>query len=49
MAKFELTIYGNNDEVIKKHATNICPFGVFIEAAGLEEELKNNYEGGKMV
>ena len=41
MAKYELNIYGKNDEVVKEYATNICPFGVFIEAAALEEELKD--------
>lgn len=41
MAKYELPIYGDNDEVIKMHETNICPWAVYIEAADLQEELKD--------
>lgn len=41
MAKFELPIYGENDEVIKRHATNICPWGIFIQAANMADEMKN--------
>jgi hypothetical protein len=41
MAKYELKIYGKDDVVEKEYATNICPFGVFIEAAELNETLKN--------
>ena len=41
MAKYELPIYGENDEVIKIHATNVCPWAVYIEAAEMEEQLKN--------
>ena len=41
MAKYELKIYGKDDAVVKEYATNVCPFGVFIEAAALEEELKD--------
>lgn len=41
MAKYELPIYGENDEVIKTHETNICPWAVYIQAAELQEELKD--------
>lgn len=41
MAKYELPIYGENDEIIKTHETNICPWAVFIQAAELQEELKD--------
>lgn len=41
MAKYELPIYGNNDEIVKTHATNIVPWAVFIQAADLEESIKN--------
>lgn len=41
MAKFELKVYGKDDAVIKEYATNVCPFGVFIEAADLQETLKD--------
>lgn len=40
MAKYELPIYGENDEVVKMHETNVCPWAVYIEAADLQEKLK---------
>lgn len=40
MAKYELPIYGENDEVIKMHQTNICPWAVYIQAAEMQEELQ---------
>lgn len=41
MAKYELPIYGENDEIIKTHATNICPWAVYVQAADLQDVLKN--------
>lgn len=41
MAKYELPIYGEHDEVVKMHETNICPWAVFIQAADMQEVLKN--------
>lgn len=41
MAKYELPIYGENDEVIKMHQTNICPWAVYIQAAEIQEELQD--------
>lgn len=41
MAKYELPIYGENDEVVKMHATNICPWAVYIQAADMQEQLQN--------
>lgn len=40
MAKYELPIYGENDEVTKMHETNICPWAVYIQAADMQEQLK---------
>lgn len=40
MAKYELPIYGENDEVVKMHETNVCPWGVYIQAADMQEQLK---------
>lgn len=40
MAKFELSIYGENDEVLKKYETDHVRWGVFLEAVKLHEELK---------
>ena len=40
MAKYELPIYGDNDEIVKMHETNICPWAVYIQAADMQEELQ---------
>ena len=40
MAKYELPIYGENDEVVKMHETNICPWAVYIQAADMQERLQ---------
>ena len=40
MAKYELPIYGENDEIVKMHETNICPWAVYIQAADMQEELQ---------
>ena len=40
MAKFELPIYGENDEIIKTHSTNIVPWAIFIQAAELDEKTE---------
>lgn len=39
MAKFELPIYGDNDEVEKTYMSNIVPWAVFIQAADLQESM----------
>lgn len=41
MAKYELPIYGANDEIEKEYKTNICPWAVYIEAADIAETLKD--------
>lgn len=41
MAKYELPIYGENDEVVKMHETNICPWAVYIQAAEMQEQLQD--------
>lgn len=41
MAKYELPIYGENDEIIKMHETNVCPWAVYIEAADLQDKLQD--------
>lgn len=40
MAKFELSIYGTDDEVIKKYETNHIRWGVLLKAVNIAEELK---------
>lgn len=40
MAKFELNIYGENDEIIKKYETDHIRYGVLMEALKLEEKSK---------
>ena len=41
MAKFELSIYGQNDEVLKKYETDHVRWGVFLEAIKLQEAIKD--------
>lgn len=41
MAEFELNIYGENDEIIKKYETNHIRWKVFLNAIDLEETLKD--------
>lgn len=42
--KFELSIYGENDEVINKFETNHVRWGVLLKAVKLQEELKDKSE-----
>lgn len=39
MAQFELNIYGENDEILKTYATEKVRWGVYLEAAKLNEEI----------
>lgn len=39
MAKFELNIYGNDDEIIKTFATDKVRWGVFMQALELQDGL----------
>lgn len=48
MAKYELNIYGENDEIVKTHETNICPWGVYIQAAETQETIKNKSAAEQM-
>lgn len=41
MAKYELTIYGENDEVVNKHETDHVRWGVFLNAIKLQEKIKD--------
>ena len=38
MAKFELNIYGNNDEIIKSYATDRIRYGVLMKALELQDK-----------
>ena len=40
MAQFELNIYGENDEVVKRFETERVRWGIFMQALELEENLK---------
>ena len=40
MAQFELNIYGENDEVVKRFETDRVRWGIFVQALQLEESLK---------
>ena len=37
--RFELSIYGTNDEVIKKYETNHIRWGLLIKATKIQEEI----------
>lgn len=39
MAKFELNIYGDNDEITKTYATDKVRWGVFLQAIELQDGL----------
>lgn len=39
MAQFELNIYGNNDEIVKRFETDRVRWGVFMQALELSEDL----------
>lgn len=41
MAKFELSIYGENDEVLKKYETDHVRWGVLLKAVQLQEKIKD--------
>lgn len=41
MAKFELSIYGKNDEALKKFETDHVRWGVLLQAIKLQEKIKN--------
>ncbi len=41
MAKFELNIYGQDDEIIKTYETEHVRWGVFLNAIKLQETLKD--------
>lgn len=40
MAQFELNIYGNNDEIIKRFETDKVRWGVFLQALEVSETLE---------
>lgn len=39
MAQFELNIYNEHDEIVKKHETDRVRWGIFMQALELEEGL----------
>lgn len=41
MAKYELSIYGENDEKIKTYKTEHIRWGVFLNAVKLQEKIKD--------
>lgn len=41
MAKYELPIYGADDELVKNYTTNHVSWAVYIKAADMETELKD--------
>lgn len=45
MAQFELNIYDENDEVVKRFETDRVRWGIFVQALELEESLKSATAG----
>lgn len=41
MAQFELNIYGEDDEILKTYATDKVRWGVYLQAAKLNEEMRD--------
>jgi hypothetical protein len=39
MAKFELNIYGKDDEIVKSYQTDHIRFGVFLKAIEIQDKL----------
>lgn len=39
--RFELSIYGENDEVLKKYETDHVRWGVLLKAVNLQEKMKD--------
>lgn len=39
--RYQLNIYGIDDEIVKTYSTNIVPWGVFIKAAALQETMSD--------
>jgi hypothetical protein len=44
MAKFELNIYGDNDEILKRYETDHIRYGVLMEALEVDEKTKGKTE-----
>lgn len=42
MAKFELPIYGENDEIIKTYKTDVVRYGILEDAIDISEKVKGN-------
>ena len=49
MAKFELSIYGKNDEVLKKFETEHVRWGVILQAVKLQEKIKDKDSGEQLI
>lgn len=41
MAKYELPIYGENDEILKTYETDHVRWGLFIEACKIKDDVKD--------
>lgn len=48
MAKFELPIYGADDEIVKHYETDHIRWSVFLKAVKLQEELKDEDATNKL-
>lgn len=41
MAKYELPIYGKDDEVVKTYKTNVVPWSIYVKSAEMAETIKS--------
>lgn len=48
MAKLELKIYGENDEIVKEYKTNRVRYGVLLQAIKLNDEMDDKNVGKQM-
>lgn len=46
--KFELIIYGENDEVVKTHATDVIRYGILEDALKISEEAEGKGPGEQL-
>lgn len=44
MAKFELPIYGENDEIIKTYETDRIRWGIFVKALEMQKNIEKKSE-----
>lgn len=49
LTRYELNIYGNDDEIVKTFSTNHVPWGLYLDAADADEKLKTENANAKQM